>query len=301
MVTAAASAGAATTGLDRYFIPNPTTWSPVPEADDEAYAAGVNRLETAAIAPAGLTSVTASRKWEDPSTKKSLNIAFIQINRTGGGTAPLNDVMHPAAKAGALSFCTGAVAAAPASLTAVAGLPNAYLAVCPSSPAGGRVPMVVSMTKANILSFLVSTQDAMSSQDLVSIARRQYAALPSSAVAPPSTSSSGSGPVVLIVLAVVGVIVAGLVILIFVRQARKHDDGPTAVGAVAGAPPLPPAGWYGDPIHPGLHRYWTGSEWGPDPMGPPSTQPATVGPPADPNEAWAVGLPADPTVLPPPA
>ena len=263
VATASPAVAAGNADLKRLIIPSPVAWSPISESRSQSFSSYLNGVETAAIAPAGLTSTSAAGGWQDTATKRLLMIALVEIN--GNGITPSNSArfMNPAAKAGAASFCAGAEAAAPASLARVSGLPNAYLVVCPS--AGSRsIPMGVSMTRANVLAFLISTQGSMSTQELESIARQQYAALPKSSPSPTSSSSGSTSPD-FIAAGILVVFVTCLVVLVSIRRRKARREGSPMVTSEAVDPSGgPSAGWYADPIHPGSRRYWTGSQWGPD-------------------------------------
>jgi len=265
MLVPAASAGAAgNPDLAKLIIPNPIpTWTPIPESRSQSFSSYLNGVENAAIAPSGLTATSAADGWEDSAAKSELIVGLIEIDGKAQTVSNAARFMHPAAKAGAASFCSGAEASGPASLTRVSGLPNAYLVVCPST-GSGTTPMAISMTRSNILAFLISTQHSMSSQELESIAREQYAALPSS-ISSSATSSSGSTSLVFVAVGVLVTAVASVVTFISIRKRRSRRESELGViSNSADSAGLPAAGWYPDPNHPGKRRYWTGSQWGPD-------------------------------------
>lgn len=246
LASAAPAAAAGNADLEKLIIPSPFVgWRPIPESKSQSFASYLNGVETAAIAPSGLTSISAAGGWEDTTTKKLLMIALVEINGNGQQTpSQVIQDLHPAAKAGAASFCSGAEAAAPASLTPVSGLPTAYLVVCPSTGLSA-IPMGVSMTRANILAFLISTQESMSTQQLESIARDQYAALPKSSWSPASSAGGSTW------VAFVGVglfAIASVVVLVLVRRGKGRRGGSSVVGSPPGDRLGPPAaGWYADP------------------------------------------------------
>ena len=264
LVPAAPSGAAGNADLAKLIIPSPfPTWTPIPESRTESFSSYLNGVETAAIAPFGLTSTSVAGGWEDNATKSQLIIALIEIDGKGQTTSSAARLMHPAAKSGAASFCSGAEASAPVSLTQVSGLPNAYLVVCPGT-ASGTMPMGISMTRSNILAFLISTQHSTSSQELESIAREQYAALPSS-ISSSASSSSGSTSLVFIAVGIVVIAIAGVVAIISIRKRKsRRASGLGVISKNAESAGLPAAGWYPDPNRPGTRRYWTGSQWGPD-------------------------------------